>query len=206
MVDVAPLLGTAANVVDDGGSERDDVDDVQGRAGVLELVIDGVHAPMERVQRCHRAPNSGSIAAITKPGPVGLAGAARSCLYRAPAAAWLTLDTIHGRVVATDLLDHSPSRPRRELRARHRDILVLLDERLDSTACIRAQPEALTPEDPHRPTERRHFSASHAPTLDSKDLSNLARGSVFIVSAPRWIAPRASLSEKFIPWSDAPYQ
>lgn len=227
------LLDAAADVVDDGGGERDDMERFQDRAGVLELVIDDVLVPAEWVQCCYLDPLAECVAAILKPGPVGLTGAARdqvqqsrpgpqfACAvgvegqvdhrgqlfratptvldrlagnvvpdvfvhaesgdalepgqvlgrslqewldrvpHRAPAAAKLTSDTVHGRVLATDLLDRPPSRPRRELRARCRDVLVLLDERPDRAASVRAQRAALAPPDPHRPAKRRGVDQAH---------------------------------------------
>jgi hypothetical protein len=44
------LLHPTPHVVDDLGGELDDVEGVEHRAGVLQLVIDGVLVPVERVQ------------------------------------------------------------------------------------------------------------------------------------------------------------
>lgn len=44
------LLDPAADLVNDAGTEPDQVEGVQDRAGVFELVVDGVPVPMERAQ------------------------------------------------------------------------------------------------------------------------------------------------------------
>ena len=66
----------AANLVDGGGADLDDVERVQHRGGVLELIIDRGLVSGERVQR--RDPHAGTErrAALVEPGRVGLPGAA----------------------------------------------------------------------------------------------------------------------------------
>ncbi|MBC8090912.1 MAG: hypothetical protein H7Y15_03030 [Pseudonocardia sp.] len=44
------LLDAAADVIDDRGGERDDVEGVEHGDGVLQLVVDGVLVAVERVQ------------------------------------------------------------------------------------------------------------------------------------------------------------
>lgn len=267
-------LDAAADIVDDGGGEREDMERVHDRAGVLELVIDGVLVPVERIQCCYPDPRSEGVAAILKPGPVGLTGAARDQVqqsrpdpqftravgvvgqvdhpgqlsrampavldrlaedvvpdmfvhaesgdvlepgrvlgrslqerlnrvpHRAPAAAKLTSDTVHGRVLATDLLDRPPSRPCRELRARCRDVLVLLDERPDRIAGFRAQPAALAPYDPHRPAERRRVDQAHSdPAMGMSDAPHSRQpitvggdSTVIVKASPPSLATEATLS------------
>ena len=65
-------------------------------------------------------------------------------------------------MLAADLLDRPPRRPRGQLRPRRGDVLVLLHERPDRTGRLRAHPTPLAPHDPHRPTERRR--------IDKRDL------------------------------------
>ena len=70
------LLDPTPDVVDDLGGELDDVEGVQDRAGVFELVIDGVFVPVERVQRGDLDSGSERFTAVLQPRLVGLPGTA----------------------------------------------------------------------------------------------------------------------------------
>jgi len=70
------LLDPTPDVVDDLGGELDDVEGIQDRAGVFELVIDGVLVPVERVQRGDLDSGSERLATLLQPRLVGLTRAA----------------------------------------------------------------------------------------------------------------------------------
>lgn len=76
-VPVHLLLHAASHVVDDLGAKLHDVERVEDRAGVFELVIDGVLEAAERVERRDLHPVAERRAAIVQPRPVRLAGPAR---------------------------------------------------------------------------------------------------------------------------------
>jgi hypothetical protein len=71
-VAVDVLLDPAADLVDGRRAEFDDVEGVEHRDGVGELVVDGVLVAMERVQRGDLNPLAERVAAVTKPRLVGL--------------------------------------------------------------------------------------------------------------------------------------
>jgi len=76
-VAVDVLLDPAADLVECGCAEFDDVEGVQHRDGVGELVVDGVLVAMERVQGGDLNPLAERVAAVSKPRLVGLTRAAR---------------------------------------------------------------------------------------------------------------------------------
>src|SRR5664280_1017369 len=76
-VAVDVLLDPATDLVDGGGAEFDDVERVEDRDRVLELVVDGVLVTVERVQGRNLNVLAERVAAVLEPGLVGLAGAAR---------------------------------------------------------------------------------------------------------------------------------
>ena len=71
------LLYPSADFVDGGGAELDDVECVEDRDGVFQLVIDGVLVAVERVQGRDRDAFAERVAAGLQPRLVGLTGAAR---------------------------------------------------------------------------------------------------------------------------------
>jgi hypothetical protein len=70
------LLEPAAALVDGGGGEFDDVERVEDRAGVGELVVDGVLVAVERVQRRLFHTATELLSAGGEPVAVGLPGLA----------------------------------------------------------------------------------------------------------------------------------
>ena len=70
------LLHPPPHVIDHLRGEPDDVEGVQDRAGVFELVVDRVLVPVERVQRRDLDPGPERLAPVDQPGLVGVAGAA----------------------------------------------------------------------------------------------------------------------------------
>ncbi len=72
------MLDAAADLVDRGGAELDDMERVQHRGGVLELVVDRGLVAGERVKSCDLHLPSERVAAFAEPGGVGLPGAARN--------------------------------------------------------------------------------------------------------------------------------
>jgi len=76
-VAVDVLLEAAAALVDGGGGELDDVERVEDRDRVGELVVDGVLVAVERVQRRFLDTVTEYLAAGVEPVAVGLAGPAR---------------------------------------------------------------------------------------------------------------------------------
>ena len=68
------LLHPTPHIVDDLGGALDDVERVEHRAGVLELVIDPVLVPVERVQGGDLDPLAERLPAIRQPGLVRVAG------------------------------------------------------------------------------------------------------------------------------------
>ncbi|GAB3757590.1 hypothetical protein GCM10027599_23900 [Yimella radicis] len=76
-VPVEFLLDAAADLIDHVGGEFDDVERVQHRAGVVELVIDGVLVSVERVQGRDLHSVTKVFAAVGEPVGVHLPGPAR---------------------------------------------------------------------------------------------------------------------------------
>ena len=76
-VAVGLLLHPAPHVIYDCGRQLHYMERVQDRAGVFELVIDGVLVPVERVQRRDLHPLPERLAAFGQPGRVHLPGPAR---------------------------------------------------------------------------------------------------------------------------------
>jgi len=72
-VAVDGLLDPATDLVECGRAEFDDVEGVEHRYGILELVVDGVLVTMERVQRGDLNPLAERVVAVSKPRLVGLA-------------------------------------------------------------------------------------------------------------------------------------
>jgi hypothetical protein len=70
------LLDAAADVVDDGAGELDDVEGVEHGDGVLERVVDGVLVAVEGVEGGDLDARAEGLTALDEPGPVGLPGAA----------------------------------------------------------------------------------------------------------------------------------
>src|SRR5699024_3461410 len=71
------LPDPAANVIDRGTAELDDMEGVQHAGGVLELVIDRVLVSLERVQCRDPDPLTKRLAPPLQPVAVGLPGSAR---------------------------------------------------------------------------------------------------------------------------------
>lgn len=71
------LLDSAADLVDGSGAEFHNMERVEYRDGVFQLVIDGVLVAVERVQRRDLDPLTERLAAVTKPGRIHLTGASR---------------------------------------------------------------------------------------------------------------------------------
>ena len=76
-VAVDVLLDPAPDFVDGGRAEFDDVERVEDRDRVLELVVDGVLVAVERVQGGDLDGAAERVAAGVEPGLVGLPGPAR---------------------------------------------------------------------------------------------------------------------------------
>lgn len=81
--------------------------------------------------------------------------------HRSPARAELATDPVDRGVLATQLLDRPPARPRCQLGPGCGNPLVLLNERADRTPRVRAHPAPLAPHDPDRPTHRRRIDQPH---------------------------------------------
>ena len=70
------LLNPAADVIDDGAGELDDVERVEHGDGVLELVVDGVLVAVERVEGRDLHARPEVLASLDEPVPVGGPGPA----------------------------------------------------------------------------------------------------------------------------------
>ena len=70
------LLDAAADLIDDLGAELHDVERVEHRGGVGELVVDGVLVAVERVQARHLDSPAERVTALLQPVGVGLPGPA----------------------------------------------------------------------------------------------------------------------------------
>ena len=71
------LLDSAPDVVDDLGAELEDVERVEYRDGVGELVVDGVLIAVERVRRRHLDPSAKRNTTLLEPVGVGIPEPAR---------------------------------------------------------------------------------------------------------------------------------
>ena len=77
------LLHSAADFVDHGRAELDDVKRLQHRGGVLELLVDRGLVAAERIQGCHLEPGPERLAALVQPVGVGLFRPARDQVQQA---------------------------------------------------------------------------------------------------------------------------
>lgn len=68
------VLDPAADLVDGGGSELDNMERVEDGAGVVEVVIDGVLVSVERVQGGDLHARAEILAAVFEPVAVGFTG------------------------------------------------------------------------------------------------------------------------------------